>query len=164
MCSSDLEYVPAYLPFSSGKCRRSAGKLRSDLRSSGYLRQVSTRPGSLNRSPASTVSINALIRSHYNHLFQKSQRLDFCNFAQKNFFIFFIFCETFISHLCYYNRRNPPIHYIVFATPHKKRNTFSLEKGQPPQLTLFCYLNRLILYSGKYSHLKTSYCHLQKRE
>ena len=27
--------------------------------------------------------------------------------------------------LWYYNRRNPPIHYIVFATPHKKRNTFS---------------------------------------
>ena len=32
---------------------------------------------------------------------------------------------TLLRILCYYNRRNPPIHYIVFATPHKKRNTFS---------------------------------------
>ena len=27
-------------------------------------------------------------------------------------------CAHFFDTLCYYNRRNPPIHYIVFATPH----------------------------------------------
>ena len=26
---------------------------------------------------------------------------------------------TLLGILCYYNRRNPPIHYIVFATPHR---------------------------------------------
>ena len=30
-------------------------------------------------------------------------------------------CAHLFLGLCYYNRRNPPIHYIVFATPHKTK-------------------------------------------
>ena len=42
------------------------------------------------------------------------------------------FCEV-CAHFCvdpwyYINRKNPPIHYIVFATPHKKK--YLLQKSQ----------------------------------
>ena len=40
-----------------------------------------------------------------------------CVFCTKQLFIFFNLCAHFSKLLCYYNRRNPPIHYIVFATP-----------------------------------------------
>ena len=53
-------------------------------------------------------------------------------------------CAHFFLRLCYYNRRNPPIHYIVFATPHKKRNTFSKKRSAPP-LTVFYFSRKVTL-------------------
>lgn len=39
------------------------------------------------------------------------------------------FVHTFRGGAWYYNnRKNPPIHYIVFATPHKKK--YLLQKSQ----------------------------------
>jgi len=44
------------------------------------------------------------------------------------------FCEVCahfsLASWYYINRKNPPIHYIVFATPHK-RNTFSKRASVP---------------------------------
>ncbi len=34
-------------------------------------------------------------------------------------------CAHLSGFLCYITTRNPPIHYIVFAIPHKRHNTFS---------------------------------------
>ena len=63
-----------------------------------------------------------------------------CVFCTKQLFIFFNLCAHFSKLLCYYNRRNPPIHYIVFATPHKKRNTFSLKRPVPRRVFLLTFL------------------------
>lgn len=54
------------------------------------------------------------------------------------------FCEL-CAHLfvdsCYYiYRKNPPIHYIVFATPHKKK--YLLQKSQPIPLAFLLSKNK----------------------
>lgn len=40
----------------------------------------------------------------------------------------------------YIYRKNPPIHYIVFATPHKKK--YLLQKRQPNQLSFLLRKNK----------------------
>ena len=55
-----------------------------------------------------------------------------------------IFCKVY-AHFCIdgcYNlhRKNPPIHYIVFATSHKKK--YLLQKRQPIPLSLLLYKNK----------------------
>ena len=54
------------------------------------------------------------------------------------------FCEVCahfsLASWYYINRKNPPIHYIVFATPHKKK--YLLQKRQPIPLSLLLYKNK----------------------
>ena len=51
------------------------------------------------------------------------------------------FCEVCahfsLASWYYINRKNPPIHYIVFATPHKKK--YLLQKSQLIPLAFFRY-------------------------
>ena len=53
------------------------------------------------------------------------------------------FCEVCahfsLASWYYINRKNPPIHYIVFATPHKKK--YLLQKRQPNQLSFLLQKN-----------------------
>ena len=53
------------------------------------------------------------------------------------------FCEVCahfsLASWYYINRKNPPIHYIVFATPHKKK--YLLQKSQRTPLALLLYKN-----------------------
>ena len=50
------------------------------------------------------------------------------------------FCEVCahfsLASWYYINRKNPPIHYIVFATPHKKK--YLLQKSQLIPLAFYC--------------------------
>ena len=50
------------------------------------------------------------------------------------------FCEVCahfsLASWYYINRKNPPIHYIVFATPHKKK--YLLQKSQLIPLLFYC--------------------------
>ena len=54
------------------------------------------------------------------------------------------FCEVCahfsLASWYYINRKNPPIHYIVFATPHKKK--YLLQKRQPNQLSFLLCLKQ----------------------
>ena len=54
------------------------------------------------------------------------------------------FCEVCahfsLASWYYINRKNPPIHYIVFATPHKKK--YLLQKRQPNQLSFLLPKNK----------------------
>ena len=54
------------------------------------------------------------------------------------------FCEVCahfsLASWYYINRKNPPIHYIVFATPHKKK--YLLQKRQPNQLSFLLSKNK----------------------
>ena len=46
-------------------------------------------------------------------------------------------CAHFLVDTWYYKyRKNPPIHYIVFATPHKKK--YLLQKSQLIPLLFYC--------------------------
>ena len=57
----------------------------------------------------------------------------------KKYFKFCEICAHFFVLLCYYNNcKNPPIHYIVFATPHKKK--YLLQKRQPSTSCLFYFV------------------------
>ena len=54
------------------------------------------------------------------------------------------FCEVCahfsLASWYYINRKNPPIHYIVFATPHKKK--YLLQKRQLNQLPFLLSKNK----------------------
>ena len=55
------------------------------------------------------------------------------------------FCEVCahfsLASWYYINRKNPPIHYIVFATPHKKKYLLQ-KKAADRRLPFFRYLAR----------------------
>ena len=48
-----------------------------------------------------------------------------------------MFVHTFFSACAIIIDVTPPIHYIVFATPHKKRNTFSEKRISSPGWSFF---------------------------
>ena len=60
---------------------------------------------------------------------QEMRIFDGCENGQKIVKNLFKIVHTFFCAAWYYNKcKNPPIHYIVFATPHKKK--YLLQKRQ----------------------------------
>ena len=57
----------------------------------------------------------------------------------KKYFMFLNVCAHLSGFLCYITTRNPPIHYIVFAIPHKRHNTFSGRKPVVPPAGFFLF-------------------------